>query len=219
MYARYKLDEGATHPIFSVEEFKRLAFYLGLLVNMTAPREDYINLGSLFRSSATITFVIQIVSVIVMIGSFSAYYIADEFLQLNNELKILVLLVTSILSLLVFLAAMSVFIRFSRRIGDAVVGPGVEEVKMSTPRVRLVVSVFAVLVLLMAITGIYIWYLIDLYYLGPWAGTSVLLRIFGYGLGAFFISLLIQIIIAGVGRYASSVIIEVLDADDSEFLE
>ncbi|MFW9834834.1 MAG: hypothetical protein ACFFEK_12620 [Candidatus Thorarchaeota archaeon] len=186
---------------------------------MTAPREDYINLGSLFRSSATITFVIQIVSVILMIGTLSAYYIADEFLNLNNELKILVLLVTSIIALLVFLAAMSVFIRFSRRIGDAVVGPGIEEVKMSTPRVRLVVSAFALLVVLMTITGIYIWYLVDLYFLAPWAATSLLLRLFGIGLGAFFISLLIQMIIAGVGRYATRVIIEVLDADDSEFLE
>lgn len=186
---------------------------------MTAPREDYINLGSLFRSSATITFVVQIVSVIMMIGSLSAYYIADEFLQLNNELKILVLLITSILALLVFLAAMSVFIRFSRRIGDAVAGPGIEEVKMDTPRVKLVVAAFALLVVLMAITGIYIWYLVDLYFLAPLAGTSILLRIFGYGLGAFFIALLIQIIIAGVGRSATKVIIEVLDADDSEFLE
>ena len=186
---------------------------------MTAPREDYINLGSLFRSSATITFVVQIVAVIVMIGSISAYYIADEFLGLNTELRILALLLTSILALLVFLAAMSVFIRFSRRIGDAVVGPGIEEVRMDTPRVKLVVAAFALLVVLMAITGIYIWYLVDIYVLAPLAGTSLLLRLFGYALGAFFIALLIQMIIAGVGRSATRVIIEVLDADDSEFLE
>ncbi len=186
---------------------------------MTAPREDYINLGSLFRSSATITFVVQIIAVIVMIGSLSAYYIADEFLGLNTELRILVLLITSILALLVFLAAMSVFIRFSRRIGDAVVGPGIEEVRMDTPRVKLVVVSFALLVVLMAITGIYIWYLFDLYILSTLAGTSLLLRLSGYALGAFFIALLIQAIIAGVGRSATKVIIEVLDADDSEFLE
>ena len=186
---------------------------------MTAPREDYINLGSLFRNSATITFVVQIISVIVMIGSISAYYIADEFLGLNTELRILVLLVTSILALLVFLAAMSVFIRFSRRIGDAVVGPGIEEVRMDTPRVKLVVAAFALLVVLMAITGIYIWYLADLYLLAPLAGTSLLLRLFGYAIGAFFNALLIQMIIAGVGRSATKVIIEVLDADASDFLE
>jgi hypothetical protein len=188
---------------------------------MTELSEDYINLGSLFRSSATITFVIQIVAVIVMIASLSAYAVGNLFFVLNDELKILVLLVTSIIALLIFLAAMSVFIRFSRRIGDAVVGPGIEEVKMGTPRVKLVVAAFGLLVALMGITGIYVWYLIDLYYLVPWAASlsSISIRIFGIGLGAFFIALLIQIIIAGVGRSATKVIIEVLDADDSDFLE
>jgi len=188
---------------------------------MTAPSDDYINLGSLFRSSATITFVIQIVAVIMMIGSLSAYAVGDLFFALGNELKILVLLITSIIALLIFLAAMSVFIRFSRRIGDAVVGPGIEEVKMNTPRVKTVVVAFGLLVALMTITGIYTWYLIDLYFLATWAASlgSISIRIFGYGLGAFFIALLIQIIIAGVGRSATKVIIEVLDADDSEFLE
>ncbi|KXH76068.1 MAG: hypothetical protein AM326_07865 [Candidatus Thorarchaeota archaeon SMTZ-45] len=191
------------------------------MVNMTAPREDYINLGSLFRSSATITFVIQIVAVIMMIGSLSAYAVGDLFFAMNNELKILVLLLTSIVALLVFLAAMSVFIRFSRRIGDAVVGPGIEEVKMNTPRVKTVVVAFGLLVALMGITGVYAWYLIDLYFLTPWAVTldSISIRIFGIALGAFFIALLIQIIVAGVGRTATRLIIEVLDADDSEFLE
>ena len=96
---------------------------------MTTPREDFINLGSLFRNSATITFVIQIVAVILMIGSMSAYAVGDQFFQLGNELKVLVLLIVSVIALVVFLGAISVFVRFSRRIGDAVVGPGVEEEK------------------------------------------------------------------------------------------
>ena len=188
---------------------------------MTAPSDDYINLGSLFRNSATVTFVIQIVAVIVMIGSLAAFTIGDVFFALGDELQILVLLIASIISLLIFLAAMSVFVRFSRRIGDAVVGPGIEEVRMNTPRVKTVVAVYAILVALMGITGVYSWYLIDANYLIPWADSlgSFSIRIFGIALGAFVIALLIQIIIAGVGRSATKVIIEVLDADDSEFLE
>ncbi|MFW9795308.1 MAG: hypothetical protein ACFFEE_13455, partial [Candidatus Thorarchaeota archaeon] len=168
---------------------------------MSAPSDDYINLGSLFRSSATVTFVIQIISVVVMIGSLSAYFIGDLFFALGEDLQILVLLIASILSLLIFLAAMSVFIRFSRRIGDAVVGPGIEEVRMNTPRVKTVVAAYALLVALMGITGIYTWYLVDTNYLAPWAASlgSITMRLFGIALGAFFIALLIQIIIAGVG--------------------
>ncbi|MCK4568328.1 MAG: hypothetical protein KAU48_13565 [Candidatus Thorarchaeota archaeon] len=183
--------------------------------------EDYINLGSLFRNSATVTFVIQIVAVIIMIGSVSAYYIGDVFLGLAEDMKILALLVASIIALVIFLAAISAFVRFSRRIGDAVVGPGIEEVKMDTPRVKTVVIIYGVLVALMGITGIYIWYLIDTNYLIAWAASynSISLRVFGIVLGAFFVSLLVQVIIAVVGRSATKVIIEVLDGDDSEFLD
>ncbi|MBN2227984.1 MAG: hypothetical protein JW779_00200 [Candidatus Thorarchaeota archaeon] len=183
--------------------------------------EDYINLGSLFRSSATITFVVQIVAVIVMLGSLAGYLVGNVFLSLTVEFQILALLLASIVALIIFLAAISAFVRFSRRIGDAVVGPGVEEVRMDTPRVKTVVILYGLLVALMAVTGIYTWYLIDTNYLVAWAVTynSISLRVFGLAMGAFIIALLIQIIIAGVGRSATKVIIEVLDADDSEFLD
>ncbi len=183
--------------------------------------EDYINLGSLFRNSATVTFVIQIVAVIIMIGSVSAYYIGDVFLGLAVDMQILALLMASIVTLVIFLAAISAFVRFSRRIGDAVVGPGIEEVKMDTPRVKTVVIIYGVLVALMGITGIYIWFLIDTNFLIAWAASynSISLRIFGLALGAFFVSLLVQVIIAVVGRSATKIIIEVLDGDDSDFLD
>ena len=183
--------------------------------------DDLFDIGSLFRSSATITFVIQIVSVIIMIGSLAAYLVGGLLPTLDQDLQILLMLVGSVLALIIFLAAMSVFIRFSRRIGDAVVGPGLQQVRMDTPRIKTVVITYGILVALMAVTGVYIWYLIDKNYLAPWAEglNSISMRIFGITLGAFFISLLIQIIIAGVGRSATKVILEVLDADDSEFLD
>jgi hypothetical protein len=181
--------------------------------------DDYINLGSLFRSSATITFVVQIIGIIAIIGSLVAYYIGDEFFGLTGDMQILALLLASIAVLVIFLAAISAFVRFSRRIGDAVVGPGIEEVRMDTPRVKGVVILYAILVVLMTITGIYIWYLVDARILTPFAGTSLSLRVFGLALGACFIALLIQVIIAAVGRSATKIIIEVLDGDDSEFLD
>ncbi len=183
--------------------------------------EDYVNLGSVFRNSATITFVVQIIAVIIMVGALAAYVIGDVYFALSEDLQILALLFGSIIALVVFLAAISAFVRFSRRIGDAVVGPGIEEVRMDTPRVKAVVILYGLLVALMGITGFYAWYLIDTNYLVAWAASyhSISLRVFGLALGAFFIALLIQIIVAGVGRSATKVIIEVLDADDSEFTD
>jgi hypothetical protein len=183
--------------------------------------DELFDIGSLFKSSATITFVIQIISVIIMVGSLAAYLVGGFLPTLNQEMQILLLLVGSILALMVFLAAMSVFIRFSRRIGDAVVGPGIQQVRLDTPKIKTVVITYGLLVALMAVTGVYIWYLVDKNYLAPWAESlnSISMRIFGIALGAFFITLLIQVIIAGVGRSATKVILEVLDADDSEFLD
>ncbi|MHA2041275.1 MAG: hypothetical protein ACW975_05370 [Candidatus Thorarchaeota archaeon] len=184
-------------------------------------RDEYFDLGSMFRNSATITFVIQIAAVILIVGSLTAYAIGDLFFTIADELKILLLLVISIVFLIFFLAAISAFVRFTRKIGNAVVGPGIEQVRFDTPKVKMVVMLYGTLVVLMAVTGFYIWYLVDLYILAPWvaAAGSVALGIFSLALGAFMIALLVQIIIAGVGRSATKIIIEVLDADDDdEFL-
>ncbi|MFW9910022.1 MAG: hypothetical protein ACFFEF_15795 [Candidatus Thorarchaeota archaeon] len=182
--------------------------------------ENLFDIGSLFRSSATITFIIQIISIIIMMGALAGFYIGDLLPGLNDDLKVLLFLGGSVITLIVFLGAFSVFTRFSRKISNVVIGPGIEKVRLDSPRVKTVVYTYGILVALMGVTGIYIWYLIHKYFLNPWAvaNQSILLLIFSYALGAFFIALLIQVIIAGVGRSATKVIIEVLDSDDSEFL-
>jgi hypothetical protein len=178
-------------------------------------------MGSLFRRSAIVTFVIEILSVIVMLGSLALFYVERLLPSLSPELSFLLLLVGSILTLVVILIALSVFVRYSRRITDAVIGPGIQKVRMNAPRVRFVVYIYALLVILMTITGVYVWYLIDLEVLQPWVEPtgSIYLRVFGLALGAFFIALLIQIIVAVIGRTATKVIIEVLATDESEFLK
>jgi MFS family permease len=183
--------------------------------------EDKFDIGGLFRSSATGTFVIQIVSVIIMIGSLAAYLIGGFLPTIDPDFMILLLLVGSIVTLMVFLAAMGLFIRFSRKISNAVFPPGLDFVDMNRPRVKPVVTVYAVLVGLMGATGVYIWYLVHKNILGPWAASynSISLQIFSFALGAFFIALLIQVIIAGVGRSAGKMVLGVIESDDSEFLE
>ncbi|MBD3404579.1 MAG: hypothetical protein GF411_00410 [Candidatus Lokiarchaeota archaeon] len=180
---------------------------------------DMIDIGSIFRNSGTITFVVEIVSVIVMLGAIAAYFSGAALENLNEDLRILLILVFIVVTIVVFLAAFSVFVRFSRRISDFVIGPGIQEVRMDTPRVKFVVYLYGFLIAVVAIIGIYTWYLVDKYALIPWAGDSLSLRVFGFALGAFFIAFLMQLIVALVGRTATKVILEVLDADDSDFLE
>ncbi|TFG11408.1 hypothetical protein EU537_12535 [Candidatus Thorarchaeota archaeon] len=189
--------------------------------NSVSQNRKLFDIGSLFRNSSIATFIVEIISVIVMIGAIAAFYL-DEFIPgIAEDLRVLLLLVGSIITLMVFLIAFSFFLRFSRRISYAVIGPGIEIVDIDKPRVKTLVYMYALIVGLVGITGIYIWYLIHKYYLAPWAASydSISLLVFSFALGAFFIALLIQIIIAIVGRTASKVIIEVLDTDDSEFLD
>ncbi len=180
---------------------------------------DMIDLGSLFRNSATITFVIEIVSVIIMFGALIGHFLMGFLPEFSSDIQVLFILVVIIIILFIFLAALGVFVRFSRRIGDAVIGPGIQEVRMDTPKVKLVVYLYALLVIVMGILSIWIFWLVYSYFLAPLAVGSIALQLFNLALGAFFIAFLIQLIIAGVGRTATKVIIEVLDSDDSEFLE
>ncbi len=182
---------------------------------------ETIDLGSLFRSSATLTFVVEILSVIIMIGALIGHVLLGILPVFTGDIQILVILIVIILILFVFLAALGVFVRFSRRIGDVVIGPGIQEVRMDTPKVKMVVYIYALLVIVMGILSLWMFWLMYSYILFPFAEStgSIALHIFNLALGAFFIALLIQIIIAGVGRTATKVILEVLDSDDSEFLE
>ena len=175
-----------------------------------------IDVTGLFRRSAKITFIVEIVSAIVMLGSVAAYLIGGWVNAIGPDIQILLVLVGSVITLVVFLAAFGIFVRFSGKIGDAVVGLGLNEVPDDTPKVKTVVYTYLVLVVLIAVTGVYAWYLVDRSILAPWASSlnSIALRIFGLALGAFVISLLIQLIIAIVGRTATKVVIEVLDLDE-----
>ncbi len=180
------------------------------------------NISRIFRQSAKVTLTIEIVSAVVMLGAIVAYLIGGSLGAIDPDLQVLLLLVGIIVTLLVFLAAFGAFVRLSGRIGDVVVGPGLDSVPRDTPRVKAVMYTYGILVILMVVTGIYSWYLVDKAILTPWAASlsSISLRIFGLALGAFVISLLIQIVIAVVGRTATRVVIEVLDMDDdSEFRE
>lgn len=187
----------------------------------TMASEDDFDIAGLFRTSATLTFVIEIVTAIIMIGSLAAFYIGGALPALDPDMLILLILIGCIITLVVFLAALGFFIRFSRKINNIVFPPGVDLIDINKPKVKPIVIIYAALVGVMGVTGIYMWYLAYKNILAPWAiaNNSISLHIFSFAMGAFIIALLIQVIIALVGRSARKVILGVIDADDSEFIE
>ena len=52
--------------------------------------EDYLfDIGNLFRTSATVTFVVEIIAIIVMLASLAGYYARDLLPGLTQDLQIL----------------------------------------------------------------------------------------------------------------------------------
>ena len=175
--------------------------------------EELLDVGSLFRGTATITLVAEIVSAIMLLGSASAYVLRDYVSLIEPDVALFLVLVGAMLTLFIFLGAISFFVRFNRRIGRAVMADGVGEVDLNRPEVKTVVIIYGLAVGFILILGAYGYYLLWNYILAVPAATS--LSFFGMSLsiGIFFIAFLVQIVITVIGRTATTIIRKVLAED------
>ncbi|MFX0107807.1 MAG: hypothetical protein ACFE7R_05970 [Candidatus Hodarchaeota archaeon] len=177
--------------------------------------EEPIDVGSLFRGTATLTFVAEIVSAIMLLGSTVAFFLRDQgWIQtLEPDVLILLLLFGGMITLFFFLGAIGFFVRFNRRVTRAVISDDIGTVDLGEPRVRTVVIIYGLAVGLILIMGIYGYYLVYKYYFAALAATS--LSFFGMvlSLGIFIVAFLIQAVVAALGRTSASMIRAVLDKD------
>jgi hypothetical protein len=167
----------------------------------------------MFRGTATITLVAEIVSAIMLLGSTTAYILRDYVSIIETNIAIFLLLIGAMLSLFIFLGAIGFFVRFNRRIGRIVIGDGVGEVDLNRPGVKTVVIIYGLAVGFILILGIYGYYLLWIYFLA--AQSTVSLSFFGMSLsaGIFFVALLVQIVLTIIGRTATTIIRKVLAED------
>jgi hypothetical protein len=175
--------------------------------------EELLDIGSMFRGTATITLVAEIVSAIMLLGSTTAYILRDYVSIIETNIAIFLLLIGAMLSLFIFLGAIGFFVRFNRRIGRIVIGDGVGEVDLNRPGVKTVVIIYGLAVGFILILGIYGYYLLWIYFLA--AQSTVSLSFFGMSLsaGIFFVALLVQIVLTIIGRTATTIIRKVLAED------
>jgi len=178
--------------------------------------DEPVDIGSLFRGTGTVTFIIEIVSAIMMFGSGVAYFISRSGIieTLEIDLAILLLMLGSMITLFIFLGAIGFFIRFSRRINRAIIGPGIEEVDINQPRVKTVVIIYGLAVGLILIMGMYAFWLLWKYVLAVPAATSLSVFGFSLGLGAFVVAFLIQVVVFALGRTATRIVEAVLTIED-----
>ncbi len=177
---------------------------------------ELLDVGSLFRGTATLTLVGEIVSAIMLLGSGAAYVISRSGLidAIELDVAVFLLLAGAMVTLFLFLGAIGFFVRFNRRIGKAVIGDGIGEVDLNRPGVKTVVVIYGLAVGLILIMGVYGYWLVYKYFFAAQALIS--LSFFGItvSLGIFVMSFLIQAVIAIIGRTATTIIRKVLAEDD-----
>jgi len=180
---------------------------------MLSTEEELLDVGSMFRGTATITLVAEIVSAIMLLGSATAYVLRDYVSIIEPDIAIFLLLVGAMLTLFIFLGAIGFFVRFNRRIGRMVIAEGVGEVDLNRPGVKTVVIIYGLAVGFILILGIYGYYLVWIYLLAAQAATSLSFFGMAISVGIFFIALLVQIVITVIGRTATTIIRKVLAED------
>ena len=185
----------------------------------TSKESEMLDIGSLFRGTATLTLVGEIVSAIMLLGSGAAFVISRSGLIEVIELDVAVFLLLggAMVTLFLFLGAIGFFVRFNRRIGRAVIGEGIGEVDLNRPGVKIVVIIYGLAVGLVLIMGVYGYWLVYKYFFATMALTSLSFFGIAVSLGIFVMSFLIQAIIAIIGRTATTIIRKVLAEDAVDY--
>jgi hypothetical protein len=182
----------------------------------SSEESEMLDVGSLFRGTATLTLVGEIVSAIMLLGSGVAYVFSRSGLieVLELDVAVFLLLGGAMLTLFLFLGAIGFFVRFNRKIGRVVIGEGIGEVDLNRPGVKTVVIIYGLAVGLFLIMGVYGYWLVYKYFFATMALTSLSYFGIAVSLGIFVMSFLVQAIIAIIGRTATTIIRKVLAEDE-----
>ncbi|MFW9834116.1 MAG: hypothetical protein ACFFEK_08990 [Candidatus Thorarchaeota archaeon] len=175
--------------------------------------EELLDVGSMFRGTATITLVAEIVSAMMLLGSATAYILRDYVSVIQTDVAIFLLLIGAMITLFIFLGAISFFVRFNRRIGRVVIAEGIGEVDLNRPGVKTVVIIYGLAVGFILILGVYGYYLLWVYFLAAQSATSLSFFGMSISVGIFFIAFLVQVVVTVIGRTATTMIRKVLAED------
>jgi len=164
-------------------------------------KAELLDVGSLFKGTATITLVAEIIAAIMLLGSATAYVISRSGLIEEIEFDVAIFLL------------LSFFVRFNRKIGRSVIGDGIGEVDLNRPGVKTVVIIYGLAVGLILIIGVYGYWLVYKYFFAPIALTSLSFLGVSLSLGILVMSFLTQIVLIIIGRTATTIINKVLAED------
>ncbi len=178
-----------------------------------------INLDRLFTGATTATFVIQLLTLLVLIGASVGYMLVVtgiwDLIKDNQDIVVFLLLIGGAIAFAIFMIFFGFFIRFHRRVKRFVLGSGVGKVAAESRDGQVILTLFSFSVIFFVLAGIYAIYLLWKYIL-PWLYSitiSIYPNIIVLGLAVLVVTGMIQLASRSVSRYAHN-LVERITAED-----
>ncbi len=180
--------------------------------NISSEIKSKINLDRLFLLATTTTFVIQLLTLLVLIGASVGYLLVLtgiwDLIKNNQDIVVFLLLIGGALAFAIFMGFFGFFIRFHGRVKRFVLGEGVGRVATESRDGQFILTLFAFSIIFFVMAGIYAIYLLWKYIL-PWLytiTTSIYPNIIVIALAVLAVTLLVQIASRIVSRYAAKIV-------------
>jgi len=178
--------------------------------------ESMINVDRLLGATTTATFVLELLAILVLIGSLVGHALVVtgiwDIIKPNTDLVVFLLLVGAAIAFFIFMAFFGFFTRFHGRVRSFIVGPGVGRVITTSREGRIIISLFAMAVVFFFAASCYGYYLLWKSILIPYyGGGSSYAPIAWAALGVILACLVAQVSAAAVSRYASSLLYQLAE--------
>ena len=180
---------------------------------MSSSSVKELNVGLLLKQGVKYTFILEIVSIILMIGSIVAWILnmSGVIGSLSLELQIFLLLLGAGVTFIIFMFFIGIFIRFHDRIQSYVVGAGEIKLDVDRKETRIILSLYGASITFFFIALVYGYFLTWKYYLASIIGGSLSLTVFFMALGLLLISFVLQLVIMSIAKYANHVVRLILE--------
>ncbi len=178
-------------------------------------RADVMDMVSVLRGIATVTLFVEVITLIMMLGSGVAYFISRSGLVnvVDFDTAFILLIIAAFIALLFILATISFLVRVNNRIRRAVIWSRAASLDLKKKGAKTVVSIYGLAIGLILLLGVYLYYLIWKNYFAVPAQTSLSVFGFAISLGGFMVAFFVQLVVIVFGRTAGGIIRRVLGED------
>lgn len=158
-----------------------------------------------FGFAVTMTFGLELVSILMIIGSIVSFVVSESgVLQiLSLDIQLLLLLIGSGIAFLVIIVFAGLFIRGNEALQEKILTSRIFSLSRVTYEAKALLFLFGMSLVFFCTAGVYGYYLLWTNVFGAYVGGHLSLTVIFIAIGIFFVSFLAQIIIALVGRFAS----------------